>query len=164
MANPTESEANASPLPANPAPSPSAPRHRNHLIWLGPLLVFTGMVSYFEVFTRFPVWRDFPWINLPWILLGMILSAAGLWRAFGRPSRYRGKILGSLGLVFSLTVGGLFCFYVFYFSYTVPAPTETSLDLVQAPDFRLQDQSGKTVQLTDFRGKKVVLVFYRGYW
>lgn len=30
----------------------------------------------------------------------------------------------------------------------------------QAPDFTLQDKDGKTVSLSDFRGKKVVLYFY----
>jgi peroxiredoxin Q/BCP len=30
----------------------------------------------------------------------------------------------------------------------------------QAPDFKAKDQQGKEVQLTDFRGKKVVLYFY----
>ena len=34
-----------------------------------------------------------------------------------------------------------------------------------APDFTLQDSDGKAFTLSDFRGKKtVVLVFYRGYW
>lgn len=34
-----------------------------------------------------------------------------------------------------------------------------------APDFTLQDTDGKAINLSDFRGKKtVVLVFYRGYW
>lgn len=34
-----------------------------------------------------------------------------------------------------------------------------------APDFTLEDLDGKTITLSDFRGKKsVVLVFYRGYW
>jgi cytochrome oxidase Cu insertion factor (SCO1/SenC/PrrC family) len=34
-----------------------------------------------------------------------------------------------------------------------------------APDFTLEDVNGKNVSLSDFRGKKsVVLVFYRGYW
>ncbi len=33
-----------------------------------------------------------------------------------------------------------------------------------APDFRLRDQSGKIVRLSDARGQKAVLVFYRGYW
>ena len=34
----------------------------------------------------------------------------------------------------------------------------------QAPDFTLKDQNGKTVNLAQSRGHKVVLVFYRGYW
>ena len=34
-----------------------------------------------------------------------------------------------------------------------------------APDFTLEDMEGKSITLSDFRGKKtVVLVFYRGYW
>ena len=34
-----------------------------------------------------------------------------------------------------------------------------------APDFTLEESDGKAVTLSDFRGKKsVVLVFYRGYW
>ena len=35
----------------------------------------------------------------------------------------------------------------------------------QAPDFSLEDSDGKAITLSDFRGKKsVVMVFYRGYW
>jgi|GEM_PF-502488 len=34
-----------------------------------------------------------------------------------------------------------------------------------APDFSLQSKDGATVTLSQFRGKKdVVLVFYRGHW
>jgi cytochrome oxidase Cu insertion factor (SCO1/SenC/PrrC family) len=34
-----------------------------------------------------------------------------------------------------------------------------------APDFTLEDVNEKNISLSDFRGKKsVVLVFYRGYW
>jgi cytochrome oxidase Cu insertion factor (SCO1/SenC/PrrC family) len=34
-----------------------------------------------------------------------------------------------------------------------------------APDFTLQNQQGNAVSLSDYRGKKkVVLVFYRGQW
>ncbi len=35
---------------------------------------------------------------------------------------------------------------------------------VMAPDFRLQDQDGKVHQLSEYRGKNVVLVMYRGHW
>ena len=34
----------------------------------------------------------------------------------------------------------------------------------QAPVFTLTDQNGKKVTLSASRGRKVVLVFYRGYW
>jgi cytochrome oxidase Cu insertion factor (SCO1/SenC/PrrC family) len=47
------------------------------------------------------------------------------------------------------------------------APTDLNRVKVgqAAPDFTLEAADGKTVTLSDFRGKKsVVLVFYRGYW
>jgi cytochrome oxidase Cu insertion factor (SCO1/SenC/PrrC family) len=34
----------------------------------------------------------------------------------------------------------------------------------QAPGFTLQSADGRTLSLSDYRGKNVVLVFYRGYW
>ena len=33
-----------------------------------------------------------------------------------------------------------------------------------APDFTLNSQENKAVSLHDFKGKWVVLYFYRGYW
>ncbi len=49
------------------------------------------------------------------------------------------------------------------------APPATDLERVragvEAPDFTLEDQDGKQVRLSGYRGNKtVVLVFYRGYW
>ena len=36
---------------------------------------------------------------------------------------------------------------------------------VQAPDFTLEDQNGRSVTLSAFRAQRpVVLVFYRGHW
>lgn len=45
----------------------------------------------------------------------------------------------------------------------------TDLDRIKAgqaaPDFTLENFDGKAMSLSDFRGKKnVVLVFYRGHW
>ena len=45
----------------------------------------------------------------------------------------------------------------------------TDLDRIKvgqpAPDFTLEDADAKKITLSDFRGKKsVVLVFYRGQW
>ena len=33
-----------------------------------------------------------------------------------------------------------------------------------APDFTLLDRTGEPVALSELRGRKVVLVFYRGHW
>jgi hypothetical protein len=128
------------------------------------LITFSGAVSYFLIFARFPKLRDFPWVNLPLVLAGLILSFAGLRRAFDKASSYRGKWLGSLGALFSLLVGGMFGWYVFYYSYTVPPTSEKTAGLEIAPGFELMDQEGRHVRLSDFRGRKVVLVFYRGFW
>jgi cytochrome oxidase Cu insertion factor (SCO1/SenC/PrrC family) len=44
----------------------------------------------------------------------------------------------------------------------------TEIDRVKAgqaaPDFTLENFDGKPISLSDFRGKNVVLVFYRGHW
>jgi len=46
-----------------------------------------------------------------------------------------------------------------------PADLERVKTGAPAPDFTLQDLDGKRVTLSQFRSKKkVVLVFYRGYW
>lgn len=137
---------------------------RNHAIWLGPLVTFVGAVSYFTYFARFPSLRDVPWVNLPFVAFGVSLSALGIWRAFRAPGRYRGKITGSSGLLFSVALALLFGFYVFSLSYSVPQPSETTLSLSSAPGFTLPDQNGNEVRLSDLRGRKVVLVFYRGFW
>ena len=34
----------------------------------------------------------------------------------------------------------------------------------RAPQFSLPASDGRTVALQDYAGKKLVLVFYRGYW
>ncbi len=48
---------------------------------------------------------------------------------------------------------------------TLPASDLNRIQVGQvAPDFTLQDAEGRSMSLSDFRGKNVVLVFYRGYW
>lgn len=47
-------------------------------------------------------------------------------------------------------------------------PSPSDLDRVRvgepAPVFEALDSDGKSRRLSDFRGKEVVLVFYRGHW
>lgn len=141
----------------------SANRPRNHMIWIGPLLGFASIVSYFMVFARFAALRDFPWVNLPLVFLGAFLAGLGVWRAYARPEVFRGKVLAPLSLALSLFFAGLFTFYIFSMSYALPA-SDAAQSLSRAPDFTLQSKDGQTVRLSDYRGRKVALVFYRGFW
>ena len=45
----------------------------------------------------------------------------------------------------------------------VPAAMGGFLESAEAPDFELKDRSGKTVRLSDFRGKKVLLVTWASW-
>jgi cytochrome oxidase Cu insertion factor (SCO1/SenC/PrrC family) len=73
----------------------------------------------------------------------------------------------------------LFCLFLLFFSHSpvvaqlgpkdggdLPATDVERVKVGQpAPDFTLEDTEGNKITLSDFRGKKsVVLVFYRGYW
>lgn len=153
--------------PSAPAPRPTEKpgmRRRNHALWLGPLLVFTGAVSYFMVFARYPGLRDVPWLNLPWVLIGLIVSAAGVRRAFRRSAGLAGRLGGVFVLVVAVLLSGLFVFYVFHLSYQVPPPQPETMALETAPDFALTDPDGREVSLAQFAGTNLVLTFYRGYW
>lgn len=138
--------------------------NRNHAIWLGPLIVFVGAVSYFTFFVQYPDLRDTPVLNMPFVLVGACVSCLGAWRAFFKSNVYRGKILGSISLAFSLFLSGLFGVYIVYISYQVPPPTEVTKNLSTLPDFSLKDQNGNPVSPSDFSGKKLIVTFYRGYW
>ena len=139
---------------------------RNHWIWLGPIIALVGGVSYFLVFAQFPVLRDFPWLNLPLMILGVLASFAGVWVASKRPRDSWGRrskiALATLGFAASLGLLSLFVWYIVDFSSRLPDPP--SLAGKAAPDFVLSSTQGDTVQLSDYRGKKILLVFYRGHW
>ncbi len=135
-----------------------------HGIWLGPLVVFLGVISYFLVFARFPAVRDFPWINLPIVFIGLAISTAALRIGFRPPATRGKKIAAVTGLTVSLLLTLLFNAYVFILSYQLPEPTSIAQIQDGAPDFSLTDHNGNTVRRSDYLGRKLVIVFYRGHW
>ena len=48
--------------------------------------------------------------------------------------------------------------------YVYPKAQIVSATQQAAPDFTLKDQEGRPFHLASLRGKRVLLVFYRGYW
>jgi hypothetical protein len=83
-------------------------RQWNWLLWVGFVVAVTGLFSH-GFFVRFPITRDFPWANLLLFGIGDALLIVGLFRAFGRPQLYRGKIFGSILAAIALL---LFVFFV----------------------------------------------------
>ena len=140
-------------------------RKWNWPIWVGFLVAVGGLVSY-EFFAQFPITRDFPWANLLLFGIGIALLLVGLFRVFGRPQIYRGKILGSILAAIAVLVVALFSYEIFYALRQVPASGGAPRVGQKAPDFLLLDQNGKPVGLGDLlsNSKGVALIFYRGFW
>ena len=132
--------------------------------WWGPPLAVAGIVSYFLFFSRFPDLRDFPWVNLPAVLIGAALSAVGTRAILSDPGAAWKKVLASLGLFLSVGLAALFPWYLFIATSDLPGEAGVVRVNSAAPSFRLLDQHGLPVTLSDYRGYKVVLVFYRGHW
>jgi hypothetical protein len=144
-------------------------RKWNWPIWVGFVVAVAGLFSY-EFFAQFPSTRDFPWADFLLFGIGIALLIFGLFRAFGRPQLYRGKIFGSIFTAIAVLCLAFFSYVIFYVLHQVPASAGAPHVGQKAPDFLLLDQNGKPVGLGDLlRGpsgppKAVALIFYRGFW
>jgi drug/metabolite transporter (DMT)-like permease len=145
--------------------STSVKKRWNWSLWIGFLFALAGFFSY-AFFVQFPITSEFPWVNFLLFAVGGILLALGLFRAFGRPQIYRGKIFGPILALFGISMFGLFSYIFFYELRQVPPSTGAPRVGQKAPDFFLMDQNGKPVGLGDLlsNSKGAVLIFYRGFW
>jgi hypothetical protein len=137
----------------------------NWSLWIGFLFALAGFLSY-TFFAQFPITRDFPWANLLLFAVGGILVVLGLFRAFGKPQVYRGKIFGPVLATLAILMFGLLSYVLFYELRQVPPSTGAPRVGQKAPEFTLSNQDGKEVSLSDLvgRSKAVALIFYRGFW
>ncbi len=139
-------------------------RKWNWPIWVGFVVAMGGLFSY-KFFAQFPITRDFPWANLLLFGIGAALLLVGLFRAFGRPQFYRGKVFGSSFAAVSLFLLAFFAYETFYVLRQVPLSAQAPRVGEKAPEFSLPDQNGKQVTLTDLLSPNgAVLIFYRGHW
>src|SRR5207247_9888038 len=100
---------------------------------------------------------------------GDVLLIVGLFRAFGRPQRYLGKVFGSVFIAIAFLSLAFFAYEIFYVLRQVPASNGAPRVGQLAPDFLLLDQNGNPVGLGDLlRGQSgptaVALIFYRRFW
>jgi hypothetical protein len=139
-------------------------RKWNWPIWAGFIVAVGGLFSY-EYFAEFPITRDFPWANLLLFGVGATLLLIGLFRAFGAPQLYRGKIFGSVFAAIAFALLAFFSYEIFYVMKQVPLSAQAPRVGEKAPEFSLPDQNGKQVALSDLLSPNgAVLIFYRGYW
>jgi hypothetical protein len=137
---------------------------KKNFAWIGPALTFAGVVTYFMWFARYPLLRDFPWLNLPLVVLGVVLSFLGVKAVFAAKRPLSRKLGAGAGLVLSAALATLFIGYVFVLSSMIPEARQETMAMAAAPSASLTDAGGAVVDLSDYRGRKAVLVFYRGYW
>jgi hypothetical protein len=140
-------------------------RKWNWPIWIGFVTTVSGLLSY-GFFARFPITRDFPWANLLLFGIGVGSLVIGLFRAFGRPQLYRGKIFGTIFTTLGVLMLAFFSYVFFYQLRQVPPSTGAPHIGQKAPEFTLADQDGRGVSLGDLvsKSKAVALIFYRGFW
>ena len=123
-------------------------RKPNWSLWAGFLVALIAFASYFLFFSQFLITRDFPWANFLLFGFAAVLLAAGLRRAFGRPSFYRGKISGAILATLSAAVLGGFCYIVFIESRDLPSAAGAPKVGQKVPEFSLSDTNGKSLSLT----------------
>ena len=97
-----------------------------------------------------------PAVYLVALGLAVLIAGVAVWRA-------RGGVTIT-ALVVSVLLFGLAGYFNFVIARVPHAPSALAVGRA-APDFTLPDVGGRAVTLSEYRGKKpVLLVFYRGYW
>src|SRR2546425_12672684 len=116
------------------------------MLCVGFVVAVGGLFSY-EFFAEFPMTRDFPWANLLLFGIGAALLLVGLFRAFGRPQVYRGKVFGSIFATISLFLFAFFAYEIFYVLRQVPLSAQAPRVRAKAPELLLPNQNGQPVAL-----------------
>ncbi len=129
---------------------------RNHAAWIGPLVALTGLITYFTVAVRFPDLRDSATANLVLVVAGTVIATWGLLR--------RRNWKSWIGFGAAAFFAFLLFAYVFVLSSELPSADNAVAVGSAAPPLELPDQTGRMVSLGAFRGERVLVVFYRGFW
>jgi len=92
-----------------------------HAVWIGLVIAVGNMPLYYGYVVHASAdLRDVPWLNIPLSWLGLVLTASGTWYLFKQGGTVVRRGLATTALLLTLFVVGLFNWYVFSFSYSLP--------------------------------------------
>ena len=122
---------------------------------VGPVLVISGFGLYMLSNTQLGRFRRIPWEFLTVSALGAVVAAATALREGGTASA-----------IAAIVSAVLFAFLLwFFFVYTMYAGREDQPRVGDRfPEFRLPTSEGGAFDLAAERGKRHLLIFYRGSW
>jgi peptidoglycan/LPS O-acetylase OafA/YrhL len=143
--------------------SPSSPGSRRRaglLAWVGSLVSFAAMVTYFTVAVRWPALRDSGHANVALAAVGVLVSVVGLRRTGSSGKRlWPARVALGLGIVFA----GFLAAYIYFISYQLPPADGVIAVGAKAPGFRLKDQEGRERTLEELDSKRLIIIFFRGH-
>jgi hypothetical protein len=122
---------------------------------LAPLVALAGLGLYFFLTLKLAVWRRYPWECVAISALGPLLGIYALARDPG--------IGTALGLALAAAIFAFGCWFLFSFSMFGPREDRPRAG-DRFPDFTLPASEGPPVSLAALRGRRLVLLFYRGAW
>ena len=134
------------------------------LSWAGGVISIIGFLSYFLYFARFPSLRDTPWLNTLLIIMGLFISIYGVKSLFAGERTLLATVFAILPLIVGVAALALLLWYSYVLSATMPITQSSPAVGAKAPQFALKNHEGKEVKLSDYLGRRVIMVFYRGFW
>jgi hypothetical protein len=147
-------------------------RRWNWPLWLGLVLSIIAFGSYYAFFVRFPMTRDFPWVNILFFAAALALIVVGIKRAFAPGGGVGRKVLAGFVGAIGVLIAVMFGFLNLVVARQLPSAGGAPHVGDKAPEFVLLDTEKRPVALWQLLAeplggrpaKGVLLVFYRGYW
>lgn len=141
-------------------------------MWAGFVLSLFAVFSYPFVFVRWPITREFPWVNLILFAIALVLLFFGLRRAFVTDKTIVSSVFSTLAAVFGVFLLAALLFLIYVMGSWLPKSAGAPQVGQKAPAFTLTDSNDKPVTLAQLLSepvnnkppKGVLLIFYRGYW
>lgn len=141
-------------------------------MWAGFVLSLFAVFSYPFVFVRWPITREFPWVNLILFAIALVFLFFGLRRAFVPDKTIVSRVFSTLAAVFGVFLLAALLFLIYVMGSWLPKSAGAPQVGQKAPAFTLTDSNDKPVTLAQLLSepvnnkppKGVLLIFYRGYW